>query len=195
MTPPRACAVVLAGGGSRRFGADKLNALVHGESLLDVVVGNLPPDAEVIVVGPARAIARPARFVREDPPGGGPAAALVAGLRIALTGSAAEFATVPGDAPESGRAIGSLLATLRAEGVDAVVATDQNGFEQPLQLALTRTGAEALIAAAGPTGAAGQSARALLSRLDPAAIRQPTDAASLRDIDTRDDLTAWLHRP
>ncbi len=35
--------VVLAGGTSRRFGSDKLAAPLHGSTVLETVVGSLPP--------------------------------------------------------------------------------------------------------------------------------------------------------
>ena len=46
--------VVLAGGTSRRFGADKLGARLHGSTVLATVVGSLPPSWPVVVVGPPR---------------------------------------------------------------------------------------------------------------------------------------------
>ena len=36
-------ALVLAGGSSRRFGSDKLSALLHGTSVLDHLLTSLPP--------------------------------------------------------------------------------------------------------------------------------------------------------
>ena len=78
LTRPGAVAVVvLAGGQSRRFGADKLAAPVEGERLLDRAVAGLPDDAYMIVVGPEVS--------------GGPAAAMVTGLRTALAGVTAAY--------------------------------------------------------------------------------------------------------
>lgn len=74
-------AVVLAGGTSRRLGGtDKTRLLVGGVPLLDRVLAVLPQAAEVVVVGLERPVGRPVRFVREEPPGGGPLAALGAAL-------------------------------------------------------------------------------------------------------------------
>ena len=54
-------------------------------SLLDRTLASLPEQvAAVVIVGAVREVARPVVFTSEDPPGGGPAAALVAGLRRAL---------------------------------------------------------------------------------------------------------------
>lgn len=73
-------AVVLAGGAGRRLGgADKPNLAVGGKRLIDRVLAALAGLDEVVVVGEV-AVAAGVRVVREDPPGGGPAAAVVAGL-------------------------------------------------------------------------------------------------------------------
>lgn len=75
-------AVVLAGGGARRLdGADKPAVTVGGRSLLNRVLSACPDAAATVVVGPRRPTYRPVDWVREDPPGGGPLAALDAGLR------------------------------------------------------------------------------------------------------------------
>jgi hypothetical protein len=69
----------------------------------------------------------------------------------------------------AGQAAGMLLSRLDSEpNIEAVVARDAAGHEQPLQLALRRAAAEKLLAAAGPRGAAGISARRLLDALRPA---------------------------
>lgn len=79
-------AIILAGGGGTRIGgADKAAIEVAGATLLDRAVragaaaGVRRP---VIVVGPARELAEAdlVRFAREEPPSGGPVAALYAGL-------------------------------------------------------------------------------------------------------------------
>lgn len=84
------CALVVpAGGGSRRMGTDKLAAPLGTSTVLGELLARVPAGVPVVVVGPTRplpASAGPDRVVvaREDPPGGGPAAAVAAGLR-ALT--------------------------------------------------------------------------------------------------------------
>lgn len=188
-------AVVLAGGQARRFGADKLAAAVDGRPLLDQAIHGLPADLSVLVVGPERSVARAARFVREEPPGGGPAAAMVTGLAAALAAGATEIMVLPGDAPHAGRGVRLLLDVLHGDpSVTAVVGTDAGGFDQPLQLALRRSAARALIAAAGAGAGAGESARVLVNRLDPPAVRcrLPPDASY--DIDTPEQLRAWTER-
>jgi molybdopterin-guanine dinucleotide biosynthesis protein A len=177
--------VVLAGGESRRFGRDKLAADVDGRSLLGVTLDSIPTDLPVVVVGPERPVRRSVRFVREDPPGGGPAAALVAGLTAALDAGAGAVATLPGDAPVAGTAVPVLLEAL--QGRDLVVAEAFDGQVFPLQLACTAAGAGLILEAAGPSRGAGASVRRLLEPLAP--VRVVLEPAALADVDTPADLT------
>jgi molybdopterin-guanine dinucleotide biosynthesis protein A/uridine kinase len=191
----RVTAVVLAGGASRRFRPDKLAEQVNGEPLLDRALASVPADAAVVVVGPARDVARPVIFISEDPPGGGPAAALVAGIRQALTEPTDVIITLPADAPLGGQAAITLLIRLESEpATEAVVGVDASGREQPLQLALRPAAARKLLAAAGPGGAAGVSAQRLLDALRPGLVTQQLTPAELWDIDTPDQLLAWRLR-
>ena len=73
--------IVLTGGSAVRFqGADKASIELAGVTLLEHVLGALAEVPEVVVVGDQVLTSRPVGFVREDPPGGGPAAGLLAGL-------------------------------------------------------------------------------------------------------------------
>ncbi|MFI9081061.1 NTP transferase domain-containing protein [Streptomyces sioyaensis] len=75
-------AIVLAGGAARRLGgADKPALSVGGRPLLDRVLAACADAASTVVVGPGRPTARLVVHALEDPPGGGPLAALEAGLR------------------------------------------------------------------------------------------------------------------
>jgi molybdopterin-guanine dinucleotide biosynthesis protein A/uridine kinase len=187
--------VVLAGGASRRFPPDKLSQVVAGTSLLDHVLASLPEQVLIVVVGAVREVARPVVFTSEDPAGGGPAAALVAGLRRALEDPSDAIVVLPADAPLGGQAAGTLLNRLEVEpSAEAVVGVDAEGREQPLQLALLPPAAEALVAAAGPGGAAGVSARRLLDALRPGLVVHELAPAELWDIDTADQLLAWRLR-
>src|SRR4029450_8477146 len=103
----------------------------------------------------------------EEPPGSGPAAAMIAGLRLALASDTEAVVVLPGDAPAAGRAAMALLSVLRSSGAAAVLAVDRSGRPQPLQLALRPPAAKALIAAAGDLAGAGESARQLVDRLRP----------------------------
>jgi molybdopterin-guanine dinucleotide biosynthesis protein A len=182
---PRLSAVVLAGGEARRFGGDKLAADIDGRSLLEHALDELPTDARVAVVGPARPLSRTATFLREDPPGGGPAAGLITGLIWALELRAEVIVTLPGDAPGGGRAAAVLLADLRPNE-QAVVGLDESGRQQVLQLALRAAAARRLVELAGPERGHDQSVRRLVSALAPRPRALPADLSY--DIDTADQL-------
>ena len=192
----RVVAVVLAGGNSRRFGSDKLAEVVGGQTLLDLTLSAVPMEFDLVLVGPSRMTVRPVEFVREQPAGGGPAAALVTGLRHALAKSAAAIVVLPGDAPRAGDGATVLLERLNADpATQAVVAVDDQRQIQPLQLALSARAAETLVELAGPEQAAGASARELISRLQPPATRCRLPAKQLFDVDTVEALRRLAARP
>jgi molybdopterin-guanine dinucleotide biosynthesis protein A len=159
--------------------------------VLDHTLAALPEAFALIVVGPERPTGRPVTFTREQPAGGGPAAALIAGMRLAVTAQPDAIAVLPGDAPAAGRGAAVLLDALGDSAADSVVATDADGGWQPLQLALRPAAAQQLVDLAGPDGAAGQSVRRLLARLDPPPQPVMLEPAVLFDIDTPDQLLLW----
>lgn len=184
----RVAAVVLAGGAARRFGADKLAAAVDGIPLLERAVADLPEDWFLILVGPERPFPRSAVFTREEPAGGGPAAALVAGARAAVAGGASTIVTLPGDAPRGGTAARALAERMHGSPADLLIAVDPDGVEQPLQLCVRGAALDAL---AGRSETTGLSARRLVSELS----RQigghdvlPLPADLTGDVDTPEDL-------
>ncbi|WP_051794562.1 DUF6457 domain-containing protein [Streptomyces sp. NRRL S-87] len=65
----------------RLGGADKPGLPVGGRPLVDRVLDACADAATTVVVGGRRPTPRPVTWAREDPPGGGPLAALEAGLR------------------------------------------------------------------------------------------------------------------
>jgi molybdopterin-guanine dinucleotide biosynthesis protein A len=76
-------AIVLTGGESKRFGQDKSTTQLAGTSMLNHVLAGVPDTISVVVVGPTpTGTPRQVRVTREDPPGGGPVAGVVAGLRL-----------------------------------------------------------------------------------------------------------------
>jgi molybdopterin-guanine dinucleotide biosynthesis protein A len=78
---PRLAAVVLTGGtGVRMGGVDKASIEVHGRTLLEHALAATSAADETVVVGRRVPTGRPVTWARESPPGGGPAAAMLAGL-------------------------------------------------------------------------------------------------------------------
>lgn len=75
-------AIVLAGGAGQRLGGvDKPGLSVGGRTLLDRVLAACRDARRTVVVGGRRTTERPVVWAQESPPGGGPVAALDAGLR------------------------------------------------------------------------------------------------------------------
>ncbi|MCX2922167.1 NTP transferase domain-containing protein [Streptomyces sp. NEAU-W12] len=132
-------ALVLAGGGARRLGgADKPGVRVGGRALLDRVLAACSGARTTVVVADPRPTSRSVSWAREEPPGGGPLAALDAGLRL----STAEYAVLlSADLPFLDAAtVDELLTTLRTSTADGVLLTDADGRDQPL-VAAYRTAA------------------------------------------------------
>lgn len=127
--------VVLAGGTARRLGGGDKTALdVGGVPILDRLLADLAPLPTVVVADPPTDPARRpahARWVREDPVGSGPAAALAAGA-AALPG-AEVLVVLAGDQPFAGRVVPRLLAALAARpAAEAAQAVTDDGRHQPL---------------------------------------------------------------
>lgn len=202
-------AIVIAGGEARRFGADKL-ALRDGEgrSLLEVTVAGVAQVADsVIVVGPERDLDfrqldeaethgnvvqlsevesdRPAAVIwtREDPPGGGPCAALIAGLAC-VPDETTHVAVLAGDAPAGGDAVTALRQVI--DDAAAAVVTDASGREQPMTAVYAVGPLKAAIAAYGD--GRDMSIRQVLDDLRPQTIVAIIDQWSASaDIDLAED--------
>jgi molybdopterin-guanine dinucleotide biosynthesis protein A len=172
--------VVLAGGTSRRFGADKLAAPLRGSTVLDTIIGSLPQEWPVVAVGPRREGGRPVTWTREDPPGGGPLAGVAAGVDHVTTEL---VAVVAGDMPYAGPALVALVAALRTapREVEAVVATGGDGVANPL-LAAYRTD---VLRRFLPSPAHDRPARLLLGL---AHVELGVSGFAARDVDTPADL-------
>ncbi len=162
-------AIILTGGRSTRLGRDKATAVVAGQRMLDRILSQLP-EVPVVVVGPDPGVAG-VIVTREDPPGGGPAAGIAAGLAHTRTEWVAVLAA---DMPF---AVPMVLGLPRAG--DAVVPRAQ-GHPQPL-CAWYRVSA---LRHLGP----GVSMREVLATLDVRHVDVPEWVVA--DIDTPDDLAA-----
>ncbi|MEU1007160.1 NTP transferase domain-containing protein [Streptomyces sp. NPDC005890] len=179
-------AVVLAGGAARRLGgADKPAVRVGGRALLDRVLAACADARTTVVVAAPRPTARPVRWVREEPPGGGPVAALEAGLRLT---TAAHTVVLSADLPFLEPAtLRRLLTALQDTGADGALLTDADGRDQPL-VAAYRTAAlrrELTALAAAHDGLTGLPLRRLTGALR--LTRVPDPLASF-DCDTWDDI-------
>ncbi|MFI1713663.1 NTP transferase domain-containing protein [Streptomyces litmocidini] len=131
-------AVVLAGGAARRLGgSDKPGVRVGGRTLLDRVLAACPDAGRTVVVASPRPTARPVHWTREDPPGGGPLAALGAGVRETR---ADVLLVLSADLPFlDGTAVRRLLDALDATpGAEAALLADADGRDQPLVAAYRR---------------------------------------------------------
>jgi molybdopterin-guanine dinucleotide biosynthesis protein A len=176
-------AVILAGGAARRLaGADKPSLLIGGSTMLDRVVEACSAANRVICVGPVRPTSRPVTWTREVPPGGGPVAALEAGIRLVTEQVALVFAA---DLPFIGSAAGVLQAAQARH--DAAVLVDAAGRDQPLAGAYDVRALRAAFAALRTT--TGVSMRTLLGLLHVVRVDDPGHAVpATYDCDTWTDV-------
>jgi len=176
-------AVVLAGGKAARLGGQAKPQLeVGGRTMLEAVLAAVA-DAELrVVVGPPQPVPGGVRQVREQPPRGGPVAALRAGLTEVGTDVVAVLA---GDLPFlTGEVVADLRARLTGDGVMVV---DDGGRDQYL-LGVWRTAAlrAATADVHGPT-----PLRRVLAPLTVTRYRPPTVSGTpppWTDCDTPADL-------
>lgn len=181
--------IVLAGGAAKRLGgADKPGVRVGGRALLDRVLAACDGAARTVVVGDRRATARPVLWTREVPQGGGPLAALGAGLKL----TTAEYVLVlSADLPFLGPGtVDALLAAAGELGSEGALCTDPDGHDQPLVAAyraepLRR---ELALIATEYGSLTGLPLRILTAELELARIDAGPDAAF--DCDTWDDIAA-----
>ena len=174
---------MLTGGSAVRFqGADKASIEIGGATLLEHVLDALSEVPEVVVVGDEVITSRPVGFVREDPPGGGPAAGVLAGLdgfprlpRLVVV-LAVDMPLVT---------TGTVNRLMLSAGEDGALLVDDDGRQQYL-CALYRS--EALRGAAPAADArTGLPMRGLVANLRLAEV--PAIGWEAHDVDTWEDLT------
>lgn len=186
MNPPYA-AVILAGGRARRLGGRaKPELVLGGVRLLDRVLAAVPDAAPRIVVGPPLPVPAGVLLTREEPAGGGPVAALAAGLD--LVGDVGYVVVLAADLPF---VTADVVARLLAEslGRDGALLVDDGGRDQ-LLLGAWRTAALRAAVAALPS-VSGASLRSLLAGLSVARVRVEMAAGAAPpwwDCDNEDDL-------
>ena len=180
-----ATALVLCGGDSRRLGVDKTKAMLGGTSVLDRLLDALPEAWPVVAVGPERATHRDVRWTREVPAGGGPVAAVAAGLPLISS----DFVLVlAGDMPFAAPSAIQIVRALNGEATtDAVVARDPSGRTNPLFAAYRTVALRATL----PLPPEGQPARSLLA-VTHTTLDVPEEDAL--DVDTPEALEAARHR-
>ncbi|MFI6765807.1 DUF6457 domain-containing protein [Streptomyces sp. NPDC050355] len=194
-------AIVLAGGAARRLGgADKPALSVGGRPLLDRVIAACPDAAITVVVGPGRPTARAVVRALEDPPGGGPLAALDAGLRhttaptVLVLSADLPFltaATVRGLLAAATRTAGGGGPDGAARPPDGALLQDTTGRDQPLVAAYRAASLRRELARvrAEHGTLAGLPLRAVIGRLALARVPDTTSTASF-DCDTWEDVSA-----
>ncbi|MFJ9753735.1 NTP transferase domain-containing protein [Streptomyces sp. NPDC101149] len=179
-------AVVLAGGAARRLGgADKPGVRIGGRALLDRVLAACAGAATTVVVAEPRPTARPVVWAREEPPGGGPVAALGAGLSRTTAGYVVVLsADLPFVDQETLR---RLLGGLAASDAEGAVLTDGEGRDQTLVAAYRSAALRRELARLSTehAGLNGLPLRRLVARL---ALVRICDPVASFDCDTWDDI-------
>lgn len=179
-------AILLAGGrGSRMGGVHKPLLEVGGVSLLDAAIGaarEADCDPIIAVGDPMIAVSMPAReirWVREDPPFGGPAAAIIAALPLIKASSTLVLAC---DLPLIGQAVRMLLETpFLGDGVCLDASGQRQWLTGLYRVDALREAARALVA-----GGRDAPVRELLGGLSIASSAASDELVA--DIDTWDDL-------
>lgn len=177
-------AMILTGGSSKRFGSDKSQALLGAKTLIENLLTTLPPDIDVIIVGPEiESTSREVKFTQEIPAGAGPVAAIQAGLNLITSMYVFLVAT---DMPFAAKVLNELSANTPVVE-DVTMPMDANGILQPL-CALYRS--EALSRAIIEMGSTlNQSVRNLIQNLEIRKLQlSPTLQRILIDVDTPLDL-------
>ncbi|MFZ0324689.1 MAG: molybdenum cofactor guanylyltransferase [Actinomycetes bacterium] len=126
-------AIVLAGGGARRFGSDKLAHDIDGRPLLDRALDAVTGARTVVVVGPRRATERTVVWAQEEPPGGGPLAGIAAGLPLIRSRYVLLLA---GDMPRAATAVNQLVDVLAGSNNPSVPST--SGATDPVRAMVDR---------------------------------------------------------
>lgn len=184
-------AVILAGGSARRLGGiDKPALVIDGLTLLDVAVQACHSCAHVVAVGPRRPTRSLVAWTRECPPGGGPLAALGAGMALipehvtTVTVLAADMPRISADAVER------LHRAQRHDQADAAVLTDRQGRRQHLATVFAR---EPLVSALRGLGdLAGRPFHHLLAGMS---VTTRSDDEATQDVDEPADLALLTQKP
>lgn len=180
--------IVLSGGTSSRFGADKSQAMLGHQQLIHHILTGIPKEFEIIIVG-ADPLFTPAfyRCIQENPVGGGPVAGIAAALELCESEIVGVLAT---DMPFAGAHMIHLLSAMTSHD-DAIMFVDSKGFKQPLAALYRRESLEnALTKIGNPHGA---SMRTLISDLNIHEVHMsPEIEKAMIDVDTPEDLVVAM---
>ncbi|MBU3749501.1 MAG: nucleotidyltransferase family protein [Mycobacterium sp.] len=187
MPAERIGGVLLAAGAGKRFGADKLAAELHGETLLQraaagMLDAGLDPVIAVVAPGAARPVPDRVTAVVNERAGDGIAGSVAAGLNALHTTPGVVAAVVaPADQPWCGAAVyRRLVAAHQRTGRAVIVATFSGALRNPVLLAR-----EHWRLSEGLTGDVGLSA--VVRTLSPLRV-ECADIGSVADVDTPADL-------
>lgn len=179
--------MLLAGGRASRLGGRyKPGVAVAGRTLLDRALAAVAGAECTVVVGPRRPTVRPVRWTVEQPPGGGPVAALAAGLAALpecdeVVVLAADLMGVTCDTIDRLRTTLASCAT-----TEGALLCDTSGHRQWLIGVWRR----APLLAALPAEPGGKSLRGTLSGLS--VVDVPELPGESADVDTQADLARYL---
>ncbi len=176
-------AVVLTGGTAARMGGvDKASIEIDGVTLLERSLAAVVSALEVVVVGEPVPTSRPVTWTREDPPGGGPAAGVLAGLdRLHLTPDLLVVLAVDMPRVNAGTVARLTWAVEADPAVDGAVLVDPAGRRQTLAAVYRHTA----LAAARPANREdehGLPVRRLVGDLH--LVDVPAVGDEARDVDT-----------
>ncbi len=191
--PVPSAAVILAGGRGRRMGGRDKPALRLGDrtllqiALIAVGAGSIVAGS-IVVVGPSRELPAGVRSVVEQPPGGGPAAGLAAGLTaLPDLETDALIAVLAADLPGIDRDTVARLCAAASAGPGGAVLVDATGRRQYLTGVWRRSSLSAAIGAR--VDWTGRPLRELLAAIP---IREVQGSpAETADVDTPDDWERW----
>ncbi len=188
-------AIVLAGGRAARLGGTpKPVLLLGGTRLLDHALAAVAEAEATAVVGPddLAGTVGDAVLTREDPPFGGPAAGIDAGLRaLDRPGAPALVVLLAVDIPGAGHAVRRLVDAVTDDADGACL--ERDGQPQWLVSAVRRDAlADALASLVAQAGTVrDQSVRRLAGSLRLSRVRDDDGASD--DVDTWDDLARLNH--
>jgi molybdopterin-guanine dinucleotide biosynthesis protein A len=184
-------AVILTGGGGARLGGvDKASLQVGGVGLLEHALTATAAAGRTVVVGDPVPTARPVVWARESPPGGGPAAGLLAGvdaLEESPAGPPDLLCALAVDMPRvTAGTVRRLLAALDDDPrAEAACLHDRTGREQWLA-AVYRAEALRRVRPPDPAALPGLAMRHLVGPLRRVPVAAVADEAA--DVDTWADL-------